>query len=268
MIKNQPVAALRRTTVFINQDDGVTPIARNTLFTGRMFLDKGDANYVAAAGTLTNKRYPLTGANFTYTVNIGTNNLLCHAVAHGLQIIDGPFRPTNAGGALPTGQSAVQDYWVTPVGADDFKISTTLTNALAGVYVVMTSNGTGVQTWNFQAGTQRGIDGDFQYEFTLAETNQIATFLTFFIPGLAGTNAPARSIVPLDADAIGFDAISESGHTHGDLIRGIASVLFGLVSGFNTSTPQWRSLDNTKSRIQGTVDATGRPSVTILDLTP
>jgi hypothetical protein len=265
MIKNQPDPRLRRTTLFVNQDDGATPIARNSTFTGRLYIDKGDANYALATGTLTNKRLPLTGANFAFTADAATDKL--HAVANTLEILDGPFQATTTG-VLPLNMALATDYWITPFGTDDFKISTSLPNAIAGNYVDIGDAGTGVHTWNYQGGTERGVDGDFQYEFAQPETDQVANFLTVFIPGLAGTNAPARAIVALDSDAIGFDAISEAGHTYGDEIRGMAAILFGLVSGWTTDNPQWLGLDGSTVRIQGTTTLDGRPAVLIVQLTP
>lgn len=265
MIKNQPDDRLRRTTMFVNQDDGVTPIARDTSFANKIFVELGDGNYVLAGGSFVNKRLPLTGANFTFTADPATDKL--HAVASGVQVVDGPFQATTTG-VLPLNMAPATNYWVTPFGADDFKISDSLAHALAANYVDIGDAGTGVHTWNYVAGTQRGVDGDFYYEFTQPETDVVANFVTVYIPsfvvGLV-TTAPARAIVPLDSDAIGFDAISEAGHTYGDEIRGMVALLFGLATGYDTDTPQWKGL-NGAVRIQGTENATGRPSVAVIDL--
>lgn len=266
MIRNQPDAALRRATLLVYQDDGATPIARNTNFAGKLLFDPGDGNYIPATGILTNKRMPLTGVDFTYTADHTTGKF--HRVAHGLNYWDGPFQTSNAGGALPAGVLAATDYWVTPFGADDFKISTSLANAVAGIFVAFTDDGTGVQTWSFQPDTYQGVDGDFQYEFSLAETNQDATFVEVFVPAVAGVNDAARTIVPLESDAIGFDAISEAGHTYGDEIRGMAAILFGIVNGWTVDNPQWFGLDGVTLRIQGTTTLDGRPAIAIVKLTP
>lgn len=265
MIKNQVSPALRRTTLLLFMDDGATPLPYNTVVANRLLYDAGEGNYAAAAGTLTNKRAPLTGANFTFIADPVTDEL--HAVANTLEVLDGPFQATTTG-VLPLNMAAVQDYWITPFGADDFKISTTLANAIAAVYVDIGDAGTGVHTWNYQAGTQRGVDGDFQYEFSQTETDKTALFVAVFLPGLAGTNAPARSIVPLDSDATGFDAIAEGAFTYGDLIRGKASLLFGKVRDFTTGVLAFRNLADTKDRILGTTSSGGRDVVNIVDLTP
>jgi hypothetical protein len=66
--------------------------------------------------------------------------------AHGWLTGDGPIQFTNSGGAVPAGISLLTDYYVVKVDADNFKIATSLANALAGTIVDLTSNGTGTTT--------------------------------------------------------------------------------------------------------------------------
>lgn len=47
---------------------------------------------------------------------------------------------------LPTGISALTDYYVTPISSTTYKVSTSYANALAGTYVAYTDTGTGNQT--------------------------------------------------------------------------------------------------------------------------
>ncbi len=47
---------------------------------------------------------------------------------------------------LPTGISALTDYWVVPITANTYKVATSLVNALAGTVVAYTDTGTGNQT--------------------------------------------------------------------------------------------------------------------------
>jgi hypothetical protein len=53
-VKNQPVAALRRATILIYEDDGVTPAPMATDFTGCTTIREGNNAYVSAAGSLIN----------------------------------------------------------------------------------------------------------------------------------------------------------------------------------------------------------------------
>jgi hypothetical protein len=50
-------------------------------------------------------------------------------------------------GSLPTGISAVTDYWIVKVDSSTVKIATSLANALAGTVVNITAAGTGDQTF-------------------------------------------------------------------------------------------------------------------------
>lgn len=47
---------------------------------------------------------------------------------------------------LPTGISALTDYYVVPITNATYKVATTLANAIAGTYVAYTNTGTGDQT--------------------------------------------------------------------------------------------------------------------------
>lgn len=104
---------------------------------------------VAQLNAVVGKNYtatfaPLVYADQTFTADSSTDQL--HVVAHGLNTGDGPFQVSNSGGALPAGLTALTDYYVVKVDADNFKLATSLTNALAGTIIDITSNGTGTQT--------------------------------------------------------------------------------------------------------------------------
>lgn len=78
------------------------------------------------------------------------------AVAHGLITGDGPFRVSTAG-SLPTGLLAATDYWVIRMGADTFKLATSLENALARTAIPLTTDGAGVNTIADTADTERVV---------------------------------------------------------------------------------------------------------------
>jgi hypothetical protein len=59
----------------------------------------------------------------------------------------------------------------------------------------------------------------------------------------------------------------EGSYKGGDLMRGVVSLLMGIVSGFDTDSPVFRDLANTKNRVSGTTADSGRTVVTINDLT-
>lgn len=102
-------------------------------------------------------RAALVYADRVFTAD-ATTDLLTTAAVHGLQQGDGPLQVSNAGGALPTGLTAVTDYWVIYVSTTQFKLATSLNNADAGVAVDITTNGTGVQTLEDTVTTTRYAD--------------------------------------------------------------------------------------------------------------
>lgn len=78
-------------------------------------------------------------------------------VGHGMLTGDGPVRVANAGGGLPTGLAAATDYWVIREGDDNLKLATSLSNALNGTAINITTDGTGTQTLSDTADTMRPI---------------------------------------------------------------------------------------------------------------
>lgn len=108
------------------------------------------ANYTAAQAVLP------AFVDFVYTADSATDQL--HAVAHGLKNGDGVVETSNAGGGLPTGLLPATQYWAIFVDADHFKLATSQANAIAGVAIDITTNGTGVQTLLHQANMTRPSD--------------------------------------------------------------------------------------------------------------
>lgn len=104
-----------------------------------------------------------TTAGKTFTVLSQVDNTLT-MTAHG-QATGSLGQASNAGGALPTGISAVTNYYIIVVDANTVKIATSLANAVAGTAVDITGNGTGTQTFTPTASAgnilkaQASIDG-------------------------------------------------------------------------------------------------------------
>lgn len=99
------------------------------------------------------KLHPLVVADAVFTAANATD--LFTKAAHGLRNGDGPVFPVNAGGALPTGLTVGEGYYVVLVDANTFRLATTRKNALAGTYVNITTDGTGTQTLQDSADTKR-----------------------------------------------------------------------------------------------------------------
>lgn len=81
-------------------------------------------------------------ASFTFTADSGTD-VLTTSSAHGKATGDGPVCVRNVGGALPSGLSALTDYWLIVTGASTVKLATSSANALLGTAIDITTNGTG-----------------------------------------------------------------------------------------------------------------------------
>lgn len=99
--------------------------------------------------TATEARYT-TLADLTFTMANATE--LATSALHGMSTGDGPFRLSSTGG-LPTGLTVDTDYWIIadatiPGGdfANSFQFASSKANALASTEVLVTTDGTGVQT--------------------------------------------------------------------------------------------------------------------------
>lgn len=166
--RNEPIAAKRRVTLFVDDIDGAPALA-TTLFTGtnELLVDKGDGDFVAAAGALSNTKRPLVIADDVLEAVDTVNDRLTFT-AHGLLTGDGPIQFTTTG-ALPTGIAAATDYWVIKFDANQISIAASLANALAGLKVDITAAGSGVNTLVDTASTKRLNDGSWIYEASQVE---------------------------------------------------------------------------------------------------
>lgn len=77
------------------------------------------------------------------SVTNATDNI--EATAHGMLLGQGPIQFT--GDDLPSGLVAGTDYWVFYVDADNFKLATSLENAIEGTVVALADDGSGVMTF-------------------------------------------------------------------------------------------------------------------------
>lgn len=97
----------------------------------------------------------LVFADATFTTTHGTETV--NITGHGLQTGDGPFRMTNAGGALPAGYAAATDYYAIRTGANTLQLAASRALAFAGTAVAITDDGTGTHTLSDTASTRRPV---------------------------------------------------------------------------------------------------------------
>lgn len=266
--KNETIAAKRRCDLIVYLLDGVTYAPRGTSFAGLIYVSQSISQYVAAGGTLTNKRRPFTFADITISAFTANPTNTATAAAHGLQTGDGPVRLTTTG-ALPTGLATGTDYWIIKVDANTVAFAASLALAYAGTKVVFTTTGSGtnkITVTGAGSAVQRGLDGLFTYEATQAETNTDASEFTVIIEDGQVTYARSFTTVAMGIDTA-MNSLAEGSNTYGDLLRLLAGVLGGKVADFRTGTLVFKSLDGTKTRLTVTTDASGRLTTTIGDLT-
>ncbi len=266
MRKNEPVAANRRTLIYVFDIDG-SPADPTTTFTatGEMTADRGTGDFVPALGTLTNSTEPLVVADFTFTADNATE-IFTHT-AHGLETGDGPIRVASDT-TLPAGLTAGTDYWVIYVTDNTFKLATTRALALAGTNLLISTNGTGVHTLSDTASTVRLVWGAWRYEALQAETNYVGSY---FAVRLKKDGVVREAIVQYDLDISPNDEIMEGAITYGDADRAQLALHGNAVGNFNTGTLVYKSVDGAKNRwttVADVVGGTGRLSGTPGDLTP
>lgn len=266
--RNELVAAKRRALVVVYLSDGVTMAPRSTSFTSKLFVGQSSSTLVAASGTMTNVRRPLVVADSTVSsITAGTDTITTSS-AHNLETGDGPIRVTTTGSLTGTGLALATDYWIVKVDGTNIKLATSLSNAYAGTVVDLTGSGTGTHTIDVTASTQRGLDGYWIYEATQLETDFDGSE---FLITVAGDSTLVQSVTTVNMNPLatfkGFETVSEGSYTYGDIMRLITGVLTGKASNYTTGTLTFKSLDGSKTRVTVTVDATGRLTVTIGDLT-
>ncbi len=144
---------------------------------------------------------------FVFTADSTTDKLTF--TDHGLLNGDGPIQVSNSGGALPAGLAAATNYWVIFVDSANIKLATSYANAVAGVAIDLTTNGTGTQTLACTVSTTRPADTEVTGGLTVdGET----------------TAAPGSS----------FHVSSGGGYRHDTLTLSLHGSAFVNVSGLGT----------------------------------
>lgn len=282
--KNEATASRRTVTVRVFQDDGVSPADKGLSLLANTFIDPGNGVLVAAAGTIVNKRKPLAFADLTFgTVTVNPTNTV-GITAHGLQTGDGGERLTTTG-ALPAGLTIGTDFWIIVVDQNTVAFATSLANAYAGTKVLLTSTGSGTnKITNTGATSQRGLDSEFLYTLTQAETNVVANEIVVIVEkpsylrcesyvtirdlaDVLATNVATIADAAVASIWSGPGAILEGSFHAADLMRLAVAMLAAPASDFQTNSIVIKSLDGSKIRCTIAVTPAGRQSFTPTDLT-
>lgn len=251
---NTVVDAERVCDLVINTDTG-DPAPRATDFTNCVYIHAGTDEGTLGAGTIHNKRIPTTFADLTITsTDTGADTVAVGA--HSVETGTGPVRVDSTLGGL----DAATDYWIWIGPENAIGFAESPSDAYAGVLVDLTADITGVNIVA-QATCSVGLDGEFQYTATQAESDVSVgvLFLTVIKDGFAR----ARANVTVRSPVQGFESLGEGANTYGDIMRAIYALLGGLSGDYTTGTFTFKDpTTGTIVRFTITADATGRKVVT------
>jgi hypothetical protein len=265
--KNEAVARKRRVTLRPQSKADGSWAPRGTVLTGFVWIrQSSDAPHLKiATGTITNKRKNIGFSSFTFTATAATD-IIDKGSAHLLETGDGPFTLTTTG-TLPGGLAVLTNYYFISTGANVGKLAISAANAYLGTAIDITSAGTGTHTIQAAGAlTERGIDGLFEYEASQSETNIDTSEWDVYVD--TGTYEAYSTIAPSTGATDLMNSLVEGSLTLGDTIRGMWAVLAGKVTNYATGSYTYKDPSTgTIDRLTFTTDATGRLTVTIINLT-
>ncbi len=208
----------------------------NQLYQWALYLSDGNlSGDHTIAGNLTVGPSALTFTDFTFTADSTTDQLA--ATGNPLQTGDGPVRTSNSGGALPGGLAAATDYYWIKVDADHGRAATSRANALAGVFIDITSNGTGTQTLQHQTGTTRANDAEVTRNLQVdgVVTTSVAISAPAYLHPTQTIVIPGSRGLPVSASDTSWDRSLSNGWFRGS---GIA----GDVASYGVSLPRGETI--------------------------
>ena len=121
---------------------GGTTITISVVTPGTSMNTVGSAPKITATGSFSSLNISFSG---------GVDGGIFTKTAHGL--LTGTVGQMTTSSALPTGLSAVTNYWIINLSANTFALASSLANALVGTKILFTSKGTGNQTFTATAGS-------------------------------------------------------------------------------------------------------------------
>lgn len=272
--KNEPTASLRRCVLQVSSltDGSFAPAA--TDLTGLVKMRAGGSTLASAAGTFTN--IGAIDGLWLYEATQGETNVSVNEVS--VHIIDSTWYAQtivaiDAGSSLADGSISLATFsadallgafGILASGTAQTGTATSITLATGSsssnsAYVnarVLTVDGTGA----LQLTQATGYDGTTKV-LTVADTWGVIPDATTQYVLLAGDSPQAHGYKLLEGINV------EGSNKFADLLRGLVSLLMAGATGYDTDAPSWKSLDGTKTRWSGTVDDSGRPTITPGDLT-
>lgn len=258
--KNQVTASLRRCLLLI-LDTSNARAPRGTDFTGYVYITRDGTKSVAATGTLTNHRRDLeVDDDVVESVDAGADTLTL--TAHSYETGDGPFVADEAFGALAAGEQ----FWIIDDGANLIGIAESADDAYAGTRVALAGTETGATISDIPGTTERGIDGEFIYTATQAETNYSVAEMLVSIFGHASYYGQT-TVNMSTADSSGWSTVTTDGLTRDQHLTAASRTAGApFTRDPNTGLIVYRDYNDTKDSHEGTITSTGRSGVTVHDL--
>ncbi len=204
-----------------------------TTLTGALAANGGVlTTTLTTSGTATVGGQTLTFTSFTFTANSGTDQLT--ATGHPMQTGDGPVQVSDSGGTLAAPLAAATNYWAIRIDANTIQLATSFANAIAGIAIDLTTNGTGTQTLATTGSTVRPTDA------TVTRSLTVNGNLTV----LGGLVLPPEQHTAGDATfaaASGYSFVAANGTTGSfiDLGTGTQAITCPLVLNVGRIVTQW-----------------------------
>jgi hypothetical protein len=165
-VNDQQANALHLSSVSSSQlillDQSVSNVWSSSAWSPRFSIGGGE--FVSSTGAALS-RGSVTFAPLTFTADNITNRFT--AVGHSLKNGQGPVQTVNSGGSLPGNVLPATDYWCIPLDADTFQLADSLDKSRSSTPIVISSDGTGVQTLTTSDNTRLVLDAVIQGSLTV-----------------------------------------------------------------------------------------------------
>lgn len=256
-LKNQPTASLRRCHMRVTNQATGQLADRGLDFTGYVYLTRDGVKSYLGLGTIVNHRRALVVADDAIeSVDTGLDEVVM--TAHGYETGDGPLDSNEVTGAVAAGA----DIYAIAVDANTVAWATSAANAYAGTRIALAGTETGA-TISDNADTERGIDGEFWYTATQAETNYSTSDMIVSVYGYADHESQTNVAILTSSDG---DRVIEDGLTVDDIRRILVRYAAAVFSKTGNDYV-YRDMADSKDSHHGTVTASGRIVAVIDDPT-
>lgn len=254
---NELTASKRTIDVIVSSTVDGSSCPPGTDLTGRMFISQSSSDYIAATGTLTQKKRAVASSTSLEIEATDTTANTVTVTGHGYRTGAGPWLPDTTGGGLDD----ATDVYLIVVDFDTLAFATSEANAYAGTKIDLSADVTGVEIVA-DATTKEPIPGHYTYTLTQTETDYTGSDGAFLIDKAQAAEDEhgwyGYATFTVRAMPKGFaDASGEGSREWGDLLILCARTLAAKFTKTGNDY-QYRDLDDTKDSHHGTVTSAGR----------